>query len=222
MSRIAIVENSDGLAKYFEGHLDGVDHETFPVWEIPRLPDVEAFDAFIFTGDYYNISDGLLPIHEMEVEFIRSIGEKKIFGSCFAHQLIAEAFGGKAGRREERFFGWNSLTITEDHPIFDGLDEPYFLSMNGDEVTEKPAEAVVMATHEGCKYQILRYGDNIITCQSHPEIRKMDAIESIREHMAGLLDRCPDLDDIVDRTIGFADDRYSDTFMANVVKWLLE
>jgi GMP synthase-like glutamine amidotransferase len=220
MTRIAIMEGSAGLAHYFEHYLDGIQYEIFPVWEDPRFPDVEDFDAFILTGDYAYISDGLLPYHEMQMDLIRSAGDRKVFGSCFAHQLIAEMYGGKTARREKRFFGWTKLTITEEHPVFDGLSEPYFISLNGDEVTEKPAEAVVMATHEDCKYLVLRYGDNIITCQPHPEIRTQNALEGIREHKDLLMDKCPDLDDIVDRTIGFADDRYSDIFMENVVKWL--
>jgi GMP synthase-like glutamine amidotransferase len=148
------------------------------------------------------------------------VGERKIFGSCFAHQLIAVAFGGRAGCRERAFYGWHRLTITREHPIFNGLDDPYFISLNADEVIEKPADAKVLATHEECRYQVLQYGDTIITCQSHPEIKRQYALDAIREHKGALLEKCPDLDDIVDDTVGYANDDLSDVFLANIIGWL--
>ena len=37
--------------------------------------------------------------------------------------------------------------IREEHPVFKGLDNPHFLSLNGDEVAEKPEAAKVLATN---------------------------------------------------------------------------
>ena len=112
--------------------MDGIDHEVFRAWDGEALPDVEDFDAFILTGDYAYISDGLVPYHLAQMDLVRSVGKKKVFGSCFGHQLIAEVFGGKTQRREERFFGWRKLTIEEDHPIFEGLTEPSALAATDD------------------------------------------------------------------------------------------
>ncbi len=220
MTRIAIIENSAGLARFFTGYLEDVEHETFPVVTGSEFPDASDFDAFILTGDYYDLSEGLLDYHQREIEFINSAGKKRIFGSCAAHQLIGHAFGGRIGKREKRFFGWHGITVLEDHPVFAGLVDPYFLSLNGDEVVEKPDDAVVLAAHDDCLYQVLSYGENILTCQSHPEICKHDALMAIRDNKERLLDRCPDLDEIFDRTFPNSDDRHSDTFMNNVVKWL--
>jgi len=113
------------------------------------------------------------------------------------------------------------MNIINDHPIFQGLDDPYFLSLNGDEVVTKPENADVLAVNAECRYQMLSYGDNMITCQAHPEILKDEAMETIREHESGLLIRCGDLHDIVDATVGFANDEASKRFLGNITEWLL-
>ncbi len=48
--------------------------EVFPAWIATELPihELDDHSAYIFTGDYNNISDGLLPIHRKEVEFLKS------------------------------------------------------------------------------------------------------------------------------------------------------
>jgi len=102
MKRIAIIENSKGLGNFFTTHLDNEEYKIFPIWNTSLFPD-EEFDAYIFTGDYNNISDGLLPIHRKEIEFIKTVKHKKIFASCFMHQLFGEIFSGRVAKREKRF-----------------------------------------------------------------------------------------------------------------------
>jgi GMP synthase-like glutamine amidotransferase len=184
--KIAIIENYQGLADYFFKFMNSTPFEVFPVWQTGRFPE-QDFDAYILTGDYNNISDGLLPIHKTEIEFIDSIKERKIFASCFAHQLMGHIFGGKVKKRKTRFAGWNKVTIEEPHPVFKGLTEPWFVNFNGDEITRKPKKVRVLATHPECRYQMLQYGENILTCQSHPEIFKQEALDSARQHRKELL-----------------------------------
>ena len=181
----------------------------------------EEFDAYIFTGDYSNISDGLLTIHKKEIEFIASIKGRKIFASCFFHQLLGEISGGKVGKREERFLGWHKMAIKKEHEIFEGLNEPYFLNLNVDEIIKKPKNATILATSQDCKYQALSYGERMVGCQSHPEIFKKDAQELIETHREGLMDSCPDLEKIMEQTKKFADDKSSELFLLNMGRWLL-
>ena len=221
MHKIAIIENSDGLGRHFSNFPGDIEFNIFPVWKTSRFPD-EEFDAYILTGDYNNVSDGLLPFHEKEVEFLNTIKGKRIFASCFAHQLLGQVFGGKVEKRRTRFFGWQPVFIREEHQVFEGLKEPCFLCLNGDEIKEKPESAKVLATNPECQYQLLLYGQNTLTCQSHPEILKLDSLKLINEHRARLSPRCPDLDEILDRTERFADDDVNEAFMGNVVEWLVE
>ena len=219
MSKIAIIENSDGLAKFFTKFLDEKEYKIFPVWKNSQLPK-EKFDSYIITGDYNNIHDGLLPIHREEIEFIRSINNKKIFASCFCHQLIGLIFGGTVGKREKRFFGWHKMIIEKEHQIFNGLNEPYFLNLNIDEIIIKPNDAQILANNPDCTFQVLQYGENILTCQSHPEILQQEALESIKEHREALIEYCPDFDKIVMQTKDLADDKLNELFMSNIIAWL--
>ena len=226
MKKIGIIENSQGLGRYFTRFMDPDEYEIFPVWNTSQLP-WEKFDnfdpcnAYIFTGDYNNISDGLLPVHRKEIEFVKTIRGKRIFASCFFHQLLGLVFGGAVGRRETRFLGWHRTAVEREHPILDGLKEPYFLNLNVDEITVRPENAIVLATNPDCRYQILRYGENIVTCQSHPEIFRDEAMELIEEHRKGLMNGCPDPDSFVSRTRKYADDEACRIFMTNLTGWLL-
>ncbi|WP_455393024.1 type 1 glutamine amidotransferase [[Eubacterium] cellulosolvens] len=220
MAKVAIVENSPGLGGYFTRYLVGIEYELFPVWETSTLPK-DVFEAYIFTGDFNNISDGLLRIHKAEIEFVNSINDNKIFASCFFHQLIGMIFGGEVKKRETRFFGWHRMVIEQTHPIFNGLKEPYYLNLNVDELVTKPETAKVLATNPDCKFQVLSYGDNIITCQSHPEILQQEGLESIQEYRDALLNNCPALDQMMTQTKDYANDESNKIFMSNVVNWLL-
>jgi len=222
MNRVAIIENSNGLGAFFTRYLDKSEYTLFPAWKTSQLPD-EEFDAYIFTGDFNNISDGLLPIHEKEIEFVKSIKGKKIFASCFFHQLMGVIFGSTIEKREERFFGWHKIDIKEMHQILNGLTgkDPYFLSLNGDEITQMPQTAQILATNPDCIYQMLQYGEPIITCQCHPEIFKQDALELIETHKDGLKDRCSNLEDLLRKTKQYADDKSNKIFLSNMTEWLL-
>jgi GMP synthase-like glutamine amidotransferase len=220
MSRIAIIENSERLGSYFTKFLDEKDYEIFPVWKAPILPK-RNFDSYLFTGDFNNISDGLLPIHRKEIEFTKSIQNKKIFGSCFFHQLIGMIFGGSVKKRDTRFFGWHKMTIIEHHQIFNGLKDSYFLNLNVDEIGKKPDTAHLLATNPECKFQVLQFGENILTCQSHPEIFLKEGLESIITYRENLIQRCPDLDNIVEQTSKYADDESNEIFLSNIIEWLL-
>ncbi len=220
MNKIAIIENSEGLGIYFTKYLEPKEYEIFPVWKTSQLPQ-DDFASYIFTGDFNNISDGLLPIHKAEVEFVKSIDNKKIFGSCFFHQLMGQIFGGTVRKRETRFIGWYKMTIRNNHKILNGLNDPFFLNLNVDEIVQKPNNAKILATHQDCKFQILQYGENIITSQNHPEIWLDEGLELIEKHKTGLVNSCPEMDNIVKQTKKFADDKANVIFLSNLTNWLL-
>ena len=219
MTKIAIIENSPSLGDFFIKFLNSKEYEIFPVWRTPTLPRDE-FDSYIFTGDFNNISDGLLPIHKAEIEFTKSIENKKIFASCFFHQLIGMMYGGTVGKREIRFLGWYKMVIEKSHQIFKGLKEPYFLNLNVDEIIKKPNTGELLATNPECKFQVMQYGDNILTCQSHPEVLLLEGLESIKEHRESLLNNCSNLDQMVAESKALADDSANEMFMSNIITWL--
>jgi GMP synthase-like glutamine amidotransferase len=201
--------------------MDPQGFEIFAVWKRPIFPE-DDFHSYIITGDHNNISDGLLPFHVLEIDFLKGIQGKRMFASCFGHQLYADAFGGKSGRRERRFLGWRRLDILEEHPIFKGIQEANFLCLNGDEVMKRPEGVRLLASNPKCRFQVLQYGENVITCQSHPEIFRDEGQALILERRKVLQDRCPDLHDILEKTIAWADDAVNEIFLRNLTSWLYE
>lgn len=219
MNKIAIIENSPGLGNYFTKFLEQKEYEIFPVWKTLELPK-DKFESYIFTGDFNNISDGLLPIHKAEIEFVETINDKKIFASCFFHQLLGIIFDGTVRKRDVRFLGWYKMVIEKNHHIFDELKDPYFLNLNVDELITQPRTAQILATHPDCKYQVLKIGDHILTCQSHPEVLHQEGLDTISEHRESLLNNCPDLDKLIAQTKDLADDSANEIFMSNITNWL--
>jgi len=218
MVRAAIIENAMGLGDFFLPYLG--EAKIFSIWNGSDFP-VEDYDLYVIAGDYKNLSSGILPHHRRLMNFVKTILDRPIYGSCFGHQVLSLMLGGEVVNREHRFFGWQSIDIVEEHPIFEGVEKPHFLGLNVDEVGKIPDGAKLLATAPACKHQVLQVGDNIITCQTHPEILKDDALRVIEKNRLSLSVQCPDLDGIVESTIGKADDQVNKRFLNNVFEWLL-
>lgn len=101
-------------------------------------------------------------------------------GLCFGHQLIAGFLDGKIGTpKKQAETGIAEIYATDSgkkDKLFESLPSP-FHGVVGHKisVTEKPTKAVHLAESDLCKYQAFRYGDNIYTCQFHPEL-SMDGL----------------------------------------------
>ena len=103
----------------------------------------------------------------------------QLFGICFRHQLIANAFGGTVGNNltENFFFGSELVTVDDKLPntyyfskVF-GENESVFriMEFHGEQVIELPSVATCVGNSESCKYEILMYGDFILLVQGHSE-----------------------------------------------------
>jgi len=57
------------------------------------------FDACILTRDMHNVTDGLKGYHRAELELIDALEGRRVYASCFSHQLIAHHMGGTVARR---------------------------------------------------------------------------------------------------------------------------
>ena len=189
MGPVIIVENSPGQGAPFTRWLKrtgaGVGIWRAWLWRGGRRPGgdssvgrfgtlrpdmIEACTGAVFTGDFHNVTYGLLPRHERQLELLEKLDGKRVFASCFSHQMLAEAKGGRVGRRDRRLVGWERVSFDTTSAALPDVDGFSAVCLNIDEVVEAPPGARVLASSPNCRFHVLAYGENILTCQSHPEL----------------------------------------------------
>ncbi len=152
------------------------------------LPDPESCDGWMITGSRHGVYDGDPWIAALEdwLRRARAAG-RPIVGVCFGHQIMAQAFGGRA---EKHAGGWRLGVHRFDfglRPGWAGVSGPLSLhSVHQDQVTAPPPDATLWATSEGCACAALVYGDpeapEAISVQPHPEMAP-DFARALAEHL---------------------------------------
>ena len=139
------------------------------------IPDPKAADAWMITGSRHGVYDAVPWIEPLKawLRDTRKAGVP-IVGICFGHQIMAEAFGGRAVKHEGGWrVGVHRFAVTADLPWLDGADGFALHSLHQDQVVAIPDDATVWATSPGCTFGALAYGDpdapDAISVQPHPE-----------------------------------------------------
>lgn len=176
----ALVEEFGEYPAMFERlltpHLPEARFETWPVVTGTLPPGPEAADAWIVTGSRHGVYDALPWIEPLKARLraIRAAG-RPIVGVCFGHQILAEAFGGRADLSEK---GWGAGVHryrVETRPAWmqDAGPEIAMHAMHQDQVTAIPEDATVLAANDHCAFAMLAYGPleapDAISIQPHPE-----------------------------------------------------
>ena len=98
--------------------------------------------------------------------------ELPLFGVCYGHQLLAHALGGTVGWLPSgREIGTQPIRRNgHDDKLLNGMpvDFPAHTT-HRQSVLEAPRDARVLARSAADPHQILRYGENAISTQFHPE-----------------------------------------------------
>ena len=143
--------------------------------ELPGSP--AECDAWLVTGSRHGVYDDLPWIEPLK-EFLRRARAAGVptIGVCFGHQIMAEAFGGRAEKSPK---GWG-LGV-HDYALHPGA--PAWMAgapqrvavhaLHQDQVTAIPGDATCLASSPFCEYAMLAYGDpespEAISIQPHPE-----------------------------------------------------
>lgn len=166
-------------------------------WSVLRDPldgtELDEFDTVMIggAGEYSAVQDyDWMP---RLLEMIRICYERCIptFGSCFGHQLIARALGGRVvhdSRLAE--LGCHPVLLTEAgrrDPIFSGFPDRFLANMgHHDRVVELPPGAVELAYSETQRFQAFRMaGRPMYGTQFHSELnadRERERLYRYREH----------------------------------------
>lgn len=167
----------------------------------PITPETVAnFDCVLIGGSGKYSAAGEGEWLERSMTSLRCLHDSGIptFASCWGHQAIARAMGGRVERVDEfAEVGTIDLQLTEaaaSDPVFGGLSEPLPGQVgHEDTVTELPPNTTLLARSEKCPVHAYRFDDAPIYCtQFHPEltreglIRRIDAYPEYIERISGM------------------------------------
>ncbi|MBN4056180.1 type 1 glutamine amidotransferase [Rhodothermus sp. AH-315-K08] len=141
--------------------------------------------AFSATQDY--------PWTESVLDLIRAAADSTFptFGSCWGHQMIARAMGGRVVHDPAKAeMGCHRVNLTEagqKDQLFSGFPATFKANMgHHDRVVDLPAEAVELADNPSQPFQAIRMGDlPMYGTQFHSELdaaRERDRLIRYREH----------------------------------------
>ncbi len=106
--------------------------------------------------------------------------DRAMFCSCFGHQALAAALGGRViVDRENAELGTHGIRLNEKglvDPLYAGLETEFTAQLgHNDRVVELPQQAVNLAFTEACPIQAYRLGDALIyATQFHPELDHLE------------------------------------------------
>ena len=169
-------EYPDMFARLYRAADPGLEARSYAVVDdvLPAAPG--ECDAWLVTGSRHGVYDGLPWIEPLKAFLRRArAGGVPIIGICFGHQIMAEAFGGRAEKSAE---GWGVgvqeyALLARPGWMADAPERMAVHVLHQDQVTALAPDATCLATSAFCRYAMLAYGDpeapEAISIQSHPE-----------------------------------------------------
>ncbi len=194
----------EGIAKRVEKEFGSEDGQwkTYVAEEgqFPTEEELKTFQGVYITGSKHSVNDDTqtwIKQLELFIQRAHALKKPKVFGTCFGHQAISRALGGKVGKNpSKRVVCHNEkITLCEDEIDSKFLNDlkkisekkPFrILESHSECVEELPANAKSVASSESCKHEIVLFSDNIIGAQSHADFNVDDLTDII---LPSLLER---------------------------------
>lgn len=175
---------------------DGDEWKTFLAeqGELPTEEDLQIFQGFYITGSKHSVNDDTQPWIQKLESFIQQAYHLKrpnVFGTCFGHQAIGKALGGKVTKNpDKKFVCSNEKIVLSEESTSDSsflkdvkkINETKplrLLKAHGECVSELPKNAESIASSESCINEIVLYSENIVGIQSHPDFFAEDLSDII-------------------------------------------
>ncbi|MEM6696117.1 MAG: type 1 glutamine amidotransferase [Pseudomonadota bacterium] len=128
--------------------------------------DLADFDGALITGSPASVRDNALWIPLLEA-VVQQMHDKAmpLFGTCFGHQLIAQALGGRVGDNPDGFRLGATVTELRGTPVA-------VYAAHQEQVVTPPPGAEIIAVTPGCAHAGFAIGHQIETTQYHPEMSR--------------------------------------------------
>lgn len=152
-----------------------------------KLPeDPRAADVWLITGSRHGVYDPLPWMSPLK-GFLQAARSARvpIVGICFGHQILAEAFGGRAEKSDRGWACGVHAYAAQTKPTWMADADPQIQmhAMHQDQVTAAPPDATLLASSAFCPFAMLAYGDpeapDAISLQPHPEFEPAYAADLI-------------------------------------------
>jgi GMP synthase-like glutamine amidotransferase len=149
---------------------DEFDYRTFQVFEDDLPGDPADYEALLITGSPAGVYDDLPWIAPLEGLLRDSIGQTRMVGICFGHQVLAGALGGEVVKSPKGWgVGLHTYEITGEAAWMDGARSISVPVSHQDQVVSLPTQARVLGGNDFCPYGVLEYSFGAISMQCHPE-----------------------------------------------------
>lgn len=154
-------------------HIPGLTCQVVRVLDGQDLPDPDSIEAALITGSPAGVYDDFDWISDLK-NWIQRAGARQVpqVGICFGHQLMAEAFGGRANKAPHGWgLGRHTYHVGKAEPWMVGSRQRLDLAVSHqDQVLEAPATARVLAQSDFTPYAALVYDHTpALSFQGHPE-----------------------------------------------------
>ena len=131
------------------------------------LPAADAYDGYLLTGSRHSSYEDGEWIRDIR-QFLRQAIDLKrpVFGICFGHQIMADAFGGQTTKADN---GWGVGAQEYIASLGRPNDKAGFFVFHQDQVTCVPPAAKVIGGSAHCPNGFLEYSFPALSVQFHPE-----------------------------------------------------